>query len=755
MLRRALIAVLLVAAGARPAAAASSGDGERLLGPNGVPLFVTGMNYEGPADRAWQMWDNDKFDAGLIDADFARAAAAGLTSLRVFVQAPMAVDIAAGKWDKLDQVVGLAEKRNLQLVVSLHDYGERDLARVAATAGQIAQRFRGRAGILAFDLKNEPRFGDVSLAKYASPVPLQQHALIDAFGERLPRDQLGDYRASDEGVKTIPSYLSDDEAWIYINNLRLYREMLADATAWVKDHGGTTLEYLDDAAGQKWAPLIGAVNASLQAWLAPQVQAIRHADPARPITVDHVDAVLARLPANDDLDFQSFHRYPATSGASIRANLSVLTAIEQAHAGQPFVLSEFGYATDTVDPDHAGLDETAIVLGLLANHAAGGSKWMLNDMPQGFNMRERTLGAFRLDGSAKPVVAALAALRGYLDVTGSAPGDLRLEDDHDTGVRYVYRASDAAFVGGKKVDGGAVSMDAAAPAQLFVSWSEPNVARLWASASMKATLDLGQIVGAAAGATLSRVDAAGEKPVAMDVHGASASAALEAGKYVIRAGAPPARGADYDISGGHFFTQTNGRKDSPSGFAVSNQDGVPLWTAFQSLGGVDVLGYPVSRRFELDGFVVQAFQKAVLQWRPERKGFDFVNTFDVLHDRGRDDWLAVYRQTPPPLDTAPDAGLSWERVVARHLGLLDKVPAALKQQFLADPDWLDHYGLPVATQDLPNSVVVRAQRASLQYWKEAVPWAAKGSVTVANGGDLAKEAGLFPWLAVTPENAPR
>jgi hypothetical protein len=137
------------------------------------------------------------------------------------------------------------------------------------------------------------------------------------------------------------------------------------------------------------------------------------------------------------------------------------------------------------------------------------------------------------------------------------------------------------------------------------------------------------------------------------------------------------------------------------------------------------------------------------------KSFAFLNTFDVLHDRGRDDWLTIYRQTPPPLDTAPDAGLSWQQVVARHVALLDKVPAPLQETFLADPEWLDHFGLPVATQDTANSVVVRAQRASLQYWKEDVPWATRGSVTVANGGDLAKEAGLFPWLAVTPENAPR
>src|SRR5438132_1348127 len=271
--------------------------------------------------------------------------------------------------------------------------------------------------------------------------------------------------------------------------------MLADATAWVKEHGGTTLDYLDDAAGQKWAPLIGAVNATLQAWLAPQTQAIRRADPTRSITVDPDDAVLARLPANDDLDFQSFHRYPATSGASIRANLSVLTAIERAHAGEPFVLSEFGYATDSVDPDRAGLAETAIVLGLLSEHAAGGAKWMLNDMPQGFNMRERTLGAFRLDGSPKPIIGALAALRAYLDASGSPPGSLKLEDDPETGVRYVYRAEDAIFLGGKKVDGGAVAFDAPGPTQLFVSWSEPDVVRLWASGPLKATVDLRQLVG--------------------------------------------------------------------------------------------------------------------------------------------------------------------------------------------------------------------------------------------------------------------
>jgi Cellulase (glycosyl hydrolase family 5) len=713
---------------AEPASAASSGDGERLLAPNGVPLFITGMNYEGPADRAWQMWDADKFDPAAIEADFVKASdQAGANVLRVFVQPGL-----LGRLEELDTVVGLAEKHHLQLIVSLHDYAERDLSKVSAIAGQLAQRYRDRAGVLAFDLKNEPRFGDLALMKYPSPVPLEQRGLIDTYGERLPRDQLATYRASDEGSKTIPSYLSDDEAWVYVNNLMLYRELLAEAAAWVKDHGGTTLDFLDDAAGQKWAPFTDALNRTLQAWIKPQLDAIKSADPARSVTIDQVDVVLAHLAANDALDFESLHRYPAASGSSVRANLNLLTAVERTHPGKPVVWSEFGYATDTLDPTKAALDETAIWLGLLAQHASGGVKWMLNDMPPGYNQRERTLGAFKLDGGPKPVIGALAALRAYLNATGSAPGDFTLADDPSSGTRFMYRATDAEMLGGTNVDGGAVSFGASGPAELFVTWTDPNAVHLWASAPMTVSVDLRQLLGS--GDTIKRDLPAGETIVPVPSR---------------------ARGVDYDIPHGHFFTQTNGRRDSPAGFAVADDGGVPMWSGFNSLGGVDVLGYPVTRRFQMDGFTVQGFQKAVLQWHPENKSFAFLNTFDLLHDRGRDGWLAVYRQTPPPADTKPDAGLAWDKVVARHLAMLDKVPPPLHDAFLGDPDWLDHYGLPVATQETQNSVVVRAQRAALQYWKEDVPWAAKGSVSVANGGDLAKEAGVFPWLAVTPENAPR
>src|SRR5262245_9625558 len=167
-----------------PVHAATSGDGQRLLGPSCVPLFITGMNYEGPADRAWQMWEPDKFDPGAIESDFQRASEqAGVNVMRLFVQAALLKDISQNNFDKLDKVVDIAEKHHLQLVLSLHDYSERDLGRVSAVAGQLAQRYRSRSGVLAFDLKNEPRFGDLALTKYASPVPLQQPGLRDTFGE--------------------------------------------------------------------------------------------------------------------------------------------------------------------------------------------------------------------------------------------------------------------------------------------------------------------------------------------------------------------------------------------------------------------------------------------------------------------------------------------------------------------------------------------------------------------------------------------
>src|SRR5215510_14390952 len=63
-------------------------------------------------------------------------------------------------------------------------------------------------------------------------------------------------------------------------------------------------------------------------------------------------------------------------------------------------------------------------------------------------------------------------------------------------------------------------------------------------------------------------------------------------------GAVGAQAADYDLDvpgGAHFYTQTNGGAGT-TGYAVSNADGIPFWTFFNEVGGVNAVGYPVSHR---------------------------------------------------------------------------------------------------------------------------------------------------------------
>ena len=212
---------------------------------------------------------------------------------------------------------------------------------------------------------------------------------------------------------------------------------------------------------------------------------------------------------------------------------------------------------------------------------------------------------------------------------------------------------------------------------------------------------------------------------------------------------------DYAIAGGHFYTQANGQpaKTSRYGFRITNEGGVPFWSEFQRLGGVQVLGYPVSRRFFFDGFISQATQKFILQWRPDRKEVWFVNVFDLLYERGKDDWLLSFRQTPPHPGSAADKGLSWDQIYQRHWQILDRDPD-VKKLFESSSNPLLHYGLPISFADMGNVLVLRAQRAVFQKWKEDVPWAPKGYITVANGGDIAKEAGVVPLDATIPEPPP-
>src|SRR5688500_14867781 len=193
---------------------------------------------------------------------------------------------------------------------------------------------------------------------------------------------------------------------------------------------------------------------------------------------------------------------------------------------------------------------------------------------------------------------------------------------------------------------------------------------------------------------------------------------------IVPTGAGAQQAADWDVPNGHFFTQTGGA--AGKGYTVSDADGVEFWKAFQQLGGVDVVGYPVSQRFMHGGFVTQAMQKAVLQWRPESKSVAFVNVFDDLGTAGKDQFLLDVRQTPKATPFPAEAGKPFDEVVKIRQAALDARPA-MKALYFAAANPVLQYGLPTSqVTDMGNHFAIRLQRAVIQEWKQDVPWAKAG-----------------------------
>ncbi|HZQ99223.1 MAG TPA: L,D-transpeptidase [Chloroflexota bacterium] len=201
--------------------------------------------------------------------------------------------------------------------------------------------------------------------------------------------------------------------------------------------------------------------------------------------------------------------------------------------------------------------------------------------------------------------------------------------------------------------------------------------------------------------------------------------------------APP----EYETVGGYFFGEASGQEGT--GFNISDADDIGFWTTFRGMGGAGQLGFPISRRFVWNGRPTQVFQRAVLQYEPLEKRVVAVNVLDLLHDRGRDGWLKSVRSVPPQLANADEKGKSWDDIVAAREALLDAQPA-LRDAYFAASDPIAIYGLPTsAVEDEGSHYAIRLQRGVLQLWKQDVPWASAGDVTVALVGEIARDAGLF------------
>jgi hypothetical protein len=205
---------------------------------------------------------------------------------------------------------------------------------------------------------------------------------------------------------------------------------------------------------------------------------------------------------------------------------------------------------------------------------------------------------------------------------------------------------------------------------------------------------------------------------------------------------------DFPVPNGHFYSQASGQGGA-DGFALVDDTSARMFSEFDRLGSAEKLGFPASQRFSFGGFVTQATQRELLQWRPEAGHAAFVNIFDVMTQRGLDPLLAQTRLIPPTEDNSADARLPWAKIVARHLALLDRNPA-IKARYFADPDPIADFGLPQGTGDFGGVFVVRCERAAFQQWRIATYFAQPGEVTQVNAGDLAKEVGLVPAAASVP-----
>lgn len=253
---------------------------------------------------------------------------------------------------------------------------------------------------------------------------------------------------------------------------------------------------------------------------------------------------------------------------------------------------------------------------------------------------------------------------------------------------------------------------------------------------------------------------------------------------------------DYPIPGGWFFSQESRYpKDQPPyrGFTVVDDQQADFWTEFLRFGGVEVLGYPVSQRYNYggpNGPLQQAFQRGILQWHPEEGHAELANVFDQFTEQGLDGALEVAGiPKPEPQSTLSfqdDAArrMTWltdDRFLARYFfDPVNQVPFSFEEQawqFFGLPQSYPVRPVYMREQDTGKSgaplylpyIVQRFQKGGMELFLEdqpndptIVPGDGKAEcVSLTAVGRLARRLGsgtLIPSSALQPlppENPPQ
>jgi hypothetical protein len=220
---------------------------------------------------------------------------------------------------------------------------------------------------------------------------------------------------------------------------------------------------------------------------------------------------------------------------------------------------------------------------------------------------------------------------------------------------------------------------------------------------------------------------------------------------------------DWDILGGRYFSEDDAQRRMMgiTGYRVTDDGGIPMWTEYQRLGGEAELGRPLSGRLQLsDGGVYQLTERAVLRWRPEAAQAELVNPLQLLSRLGYDGWLFSDRQIPLPVSVIANGDL--ERARQTRLGWL--TDPVLKTAYLAPPDgvsatsWsvdaaIARYGLPAsAPETFGPFVAQRFERAVMQRWLPEQAGDPDNRVTTVLLGSLVRDV-LQDGLGVADSNA--
>ncbi len=386
-------------------------DKRHLTTPQGNPFFILGVNYAGYFDRAWQMWEDDLYDPELITRDFRKAQNSGFNSVRLFAHRALINDLRDDKYTKLDEVLALAQDHQLSVLFTFNDIHSLYLEQVAELDAKIVERYRDEETILGYDLENEPVFYSLAAAVYPNsrPAPIQTSQLVDQYGERVSRSEAIDMQQN----RKIPSHLSQDVGYYYINALHLFLEYNSAINEYVQAGKGNIVDFMLSAEAESWYPLITVLDGTVDAWLKTRMEPIQATNNNHLLTVGWNWLQFAVLPANRQLDFQSYHNYASNTLAGFNANTLDLVSLQQAFPQHPITFGEFGWSNQSsrtpetsqaVSQELTMLYEAATYAYMRANKFGGGYKWQLNDLVSQNNPYEASFGVFGIGDEAKSLI---------------------------------------------------------------------------------------------------------------------------------------------------------------------------------------------------------------------------------------------------------------------------------------------------------------------------------------------------------------